>query len=324
MLTDWAPGALPMPFSPINKESFRMKHVQIIGEVGSNYDGSLEKAKAYIQALKECGADAVKFQTLRKETLIAPRILFDGKWQANPVYEKFSNLELPDEWHYELKAFADQCGIEFFSSPFYLEAVDLLEKVGVKTYKIASGDITFDPLLKAVGGTGKKIILSTGASSLKDVERAIYILKKSGAQNIVLLHCVSNYPPDMTEMNLNAIATLKQTFKIPVGVSDHTIGSVVPLAAVALGATVIEKHVTFDHQSSGPDHPFATTMEEFKKIIHEVRLIEKALGTGEKVPTESELKKQKRLRRGQYQIEHAKTKEKDRTLWLRPQKEEAM
>jgi len=203
-----------------------MTSIRMIAEVGSNYDGSLTRAESYIQHSKESGADAVKFQTLQRDKLVAPRIRIDGEWINNPVYEKFSSLELPDEWHYTLKQMADAHGIEFISSPFYLEAVDLLEEVGVNTYKIASGDITFVPLLETVGRTGKRVILSTGASSLSDVDRALNTLSQSGAGNISLLHCVSNYPPQWDEMNLRAIVALREAFDLPVGISARCPNSV--------------------------------------------------------------------------------------------------
>lgn len=277
-----------------------MKNTYIIADVGSNYDGSLELAQKYVEAAKKCGADAVKFQTLRKDKLIAPRIYIDGKLVDNPVYQKFTNLELPDEWHYSLKQTAEKYDVEFISTPFYIEAVDLLEDIGVKIYKIASGDITFLPLLEAVGRTEKRVILSTGASSLADVEQAVNVLNRSGAGEIVLLHCVSNYPAKVEEMNLRAMVTMKDTFGLPVGISDHTLGNIVPIVAVSLGATVIEKHITFDRSLQGPDHPSSTTVEEFKEMVQQIRLIEQALGTGKKVPSEAELTKQHRLRRGIY------------------------
>ena len=148
----------------------------------------------------------------------------------NPVYQQFSNRSLPEDWHFVLKQTADEQSIEFMSTPFYLEAVDLLEKVGVRTYKIASGDITFRPLLEAIGRTGKRVILSTGGSSLDDVDQALNILRQAGAREIILLHCASNYPPQWQEMNLRAMVTLKKEFDLPVGISDHTPGNIVPIA----------------------------------------------------------------------------------------------
>ena len=294
-------------------------HIYIVSEIGSNHNGDLDMAKRLVRASQQAGADAVKFQSLRRDRLVAPRILSDGQLVENPVYRSFANLDLPDEWHYTLKQTADEHGIEFISTPFYLEAVDLLEKVGVRTYKIGSGDITFFPLLEAVGRTGKRVILSTGASSLRDVERALNVLTRSGAGDVVLLHCVSNYPPQWDEMNLRAIVTMREAFGLPVGISDHSPGNLVPIAAIALGATVIEKHVTFDRSLPGPDHPFAMTMDEFGDMVRQVRLLEQALGSGEKVPTEAELAKQHRIRRGIYDSTTLEPTDDPAGLWLRPE-----
>ncbi len=294
-------------------------HVFNICEVGSNYNGNLDCASDYLRAAKAAGADAVKFQTLRKDSLVAPRIFQNGAWTENPVYKAFSSLELPDEWHFELKRRADEIGIEFFSTPFYLEAVELMERVGVSTYKIASGDITFLPLLQAVGSTGKRVIMSTGASDLADVEQALNVLTRSGAADITLLHCVANYPPRWEEMNLRAITTLKSAFGLPVGISDHTPGSLVAIAAVALGAVAVEKHVTFDRGQAGPDHPFAMTMDEFGDMITQLRKLEVALGDGSKLPVQAELEKQYRLRRGVYDPATLYPAKDGQGIWLRPQ-----
>jgi len=293
--------------------------VRIIAEIGSNYDNDLEKAKLYIRAISECGADAVKFQTIRKDKLIAPKVQIDGIWQDNPVFLNFSNLELPDEWHHILNKTADEYEIEFISTPFYLEAVDLLESVGVLTYKIASGDITFTPLLEKIGGTGKQVILSTGASSLHEIEQALDILRQSGTSDIILLHTVSNYPPKWHEINLRAIPTLSNSFGLPVGISDHSPGSTVPIAAVALGAVVIEKHVTFDRLLPGPDHPFAMAVDEFGDMIQQIRSLEQAMGTGKKIPTEDEQAKQYRIRRGVYNATTYEPITEQSGLWLRPE-----
>lgn len=294
-------------------------HVYIISEIGSNFNGSLEIAKQYIRASQEAGADAVKFQSIRKDRLIAPRVLEDGRLVDNPIYRNCTFCELPDEWYPELKEEADRAGIEFLSTPFYLEAVDVLESINVSTYKIASGDITFYPLLEKVGRTGKRIILSTGASDLADIDLALTKLRDAGAKEIVLLHCVSNYPPEWSEINLLAMATLRKRFNLPVGVSDHSPGDLIPIAAVALGAVVIEKHVTFDRSLAGPDHPYAMTMEEFGDMIRRVRLLEQALGSGDKVPTSTELLKQRRIRRGIYDRNSLDPSESPDGLWLRPQ-----
>ena len=293
-------------------------HVYVISEIGSNFNGSLEIAKQYIRASKAAGADAVKFQSIKKDRLIAPRVLEDGRLVDNPVYRNCTFRELADEWYPELKAEADQADIEFFCTPLYLEAVDILESINVSTYKIASGDITFYPLLEKVGRTGKRIILSTGASNLSEIEIALKKLRDAGAGETVLLHCVSNYPPEWSEINLLAMKTLRKRFNLPVGISDHSPGNLIPIAAVALGAAVIEKHVTFDRSLAGPDHAYAMTMEEFGDMIRQVRLLEQALGSGDKVPTGTELLKLKRLRRGIYDRNSLEPSESPDGFWLRP------
>jgi len=296
-----------------------MTKTLIIAEVGSNYDGSLETAREYIRAAKAGGADAVKFQTIRKDRLVSPRIWSVAGIVDNPVWSLFASQELPDDWHFSLKETADREGIEFLSTPFYLEAVDLLERVGVRRFKIASGDLTFLPLLEAVGRTGKPVLLSTGASTLEEIRSSLEALRRSGAGDVTLLHCVSNYPPRWDEMNLRAIATLREAFGVPVGISDHSPGSLVPIASVALGASVIEKHVTFDRALPGPDHPFAMTMEEFAEMVRQIRFLEQALGTGEKVPVEAEQAKRQRMRRGIYDPKTFEPSASPTGLWLRPE-----
>lgn len=272
----------------------------IIAEVGSNHNGSLETALEYIRASRRAGADAVKFQFIRKNLLVSPKSNVGGMQEDYPPYAAFPLKDVPDDWIPKLKETADAEGIEFFCTPFSLETVDVLEAAGVKTHKIASGDITFYPLLEKVGKTGKKVILATGASTLGDVRKAMEVLSGAGAKDIVLLHCVSNYPPKWEEMNLRAMTTLAEQFHVPVGISDHTPGSAVPIAATALGAVAIEKHVTFDRTHPGPDHPYAMTFPEFEEMVREVSNIRQALGTAEKNPTPAEMEKQWRMRRGIY------------------------
>lgn len=293
--------------------------VKVIAEIGSNYNNDLGVAKELVRRCAAAGADLVKFQTLRRDRLIAPRVWSHGQLVDNPVYVNFSNLELPAAWHSELKQTADSCGVEFFSSPFYLDAIDLLEAVGVRTYKVASGDITFYPLLERIGRTGKNVILSTGASTLEDIDQALAVLRGAGAGDIALLHCVSNYPPSWEEMNLRAIQTLQQRYALEVGISDHTLGNVVPLAALALGATMVEKHITHDRSQRGPDHPFATTVEEFAEMVRQIRILEQVLGDGTKVPTAAERAKQHRIRRGIYDPVTFEPKTSGDGIWLRPQ-----
>lgn len=293
--------------------------VEIIAEVGSNHADDLDLARAYIAAAAAAGADIVKFQTLQRDRLVAPEILRGDTWVANPVHDQFANVGLRDEWHAPLKKCADAHGVEFMSTPFHLAAVDVLENVGIERYKIASGDITFTPLLERVGSTGKPVILSSGASTIEEVDDAIDTLRHAGAGDITVLHCVSSYPPEIEEMNLRAIATLRDHTGLRVGISDHTIGELVPVAAVAIGARVVEKHVTFDRSTDGPDHPFATTFSELSRLVDSIRDLEAALGTGKKVPTPDEAARRHRFRRSPYDPHTHRPSSGQDALWLRPQ-----
>ena len=296
-----------------------MASVEFIAEVGSNFGGQLATAKEYVNGAKQAGAQAVKFQTLERDSLVAPKIFADGAWVENPTYKNFSNVGLRHEWHQPLKDQADKLEIEFISTPFYIEAVEILESIAVRTYKIASGDITFLPLLREVGGTKKRVLLATGASSLADVEIAVATLTNAGAREIVLLHCVSNYPPAFEEMNLRAMVTMREAFGLSVGLSDHTPGHLIAASAVTLGASVIEKHFTFDRALPGPDHGFAMTVEEFGEMVSQIRQLENALGTGGKSPTPTELEKQHRIRRGAYDPTSFLPSDNETAIWLRPE-----
>lgn len=296
-----------------------MPHIDIIAEIGSNHGGDLDTAKRYIEAAARAGADVAKFQTLTRDGLIA-RFVRDpqsGEIVANPKHAAFSNAGLPDDWHAPLKACCEDNGIEFMSTPFSLEAVDLMEGIGVKRYKLASGDLTFVPLLEKLGRTGKPVILSTGAAYLDEVEEAVATLKHAGCHDITVLHCAASYPPSWDDMNLAAITTLKTALGRPVGLSDHSPGHTAPIAAAALGATVIEKHVTFDRSLDGPDHPFAMEFDELAAMIADLRILEAALGDGEKKPAPSEINRRRNLRRGRYGSDGKPDAQGD--TWLRPQ-----
>lgn len=293
--------------------------IELIAEVGSNFDGDLDVAKRHVAAAKKAGASAVKFQTLTRETLMA-RFVRDpdtGQLKANPRFEGFSNLALPADWHYALKRTADDEGIEFMSTPFFLEAVDLLEDVGVKRYKLASGDLTFRPLQDKVAATGKPVLMSTGASYLSEVQDALAALDGAGSGPVTVMHCTASYPPKFSELNLNALTTLKAQTGRAVGLSDHSPGWTAPVAAAALGAVVIEKHVTFDRARPGPDHAFALSYEELGETARALREVAEALGSSEKAPSESEAPRRGRLRRGIYNPETGKPAAAG--VWLRPE-----
>jgi N,N'-diacetyllegionaminate synthase len=290
--------------------------ITMIAEIGSNYDGQLDEAKRYIEASAKAGADVAKFQTLTRDGLVA-RMALDrasDEWVANPRYAGFTNHGLPDDWHYKLKACADDNGIEFMSTPFHLEAVDMLVDVGVSRFKIASGDLTFTPLLEKVAKTGKAVVLSTGASYLDEVRTAVATLKNAGCTDLTVLHCTASYPPSWNDMNLNAVASLKSELGLPVGLSDHSPGHIAPIAAAALGATLIENN-------DGPDHPFAIEMDELASLVTDLRNLEIALGSAEKIPAGSEIARRGNLRRGLYDRETGLPTTGD-GVWLRPDYEE--
>ncbi len=279
----------------------------IIAEIGSNHDGSLEKAKELVEASRDAGADAVKFQSFTAEGLLNPlRPADDGSWEPNPAYGVLESLSLPAQWHYELKRFCDAVGIDFLSAPFDDGRADLLNSIGVPAFKIASGDITNTPLLRRVASFGKPVIISTGASYLKEVDEAVKTVMEEGNRNIALLHCVSLYPAAFEEVNIRSMVTMKKACGLPVGFSDHTLGALLPVAAVAMGASIIEKHITLSRSLDGPDHHYAMEVDEFKAMVTDIRNLEKAMGNGLKRPAEREMGERIGARRSIYLREDVK------------------
>ncbi|MEM2890794.1 MAG: N-acetylneuraminate synthase family protein, partial [Candidatus Hadarchaeum sp.] len=266
--------------------------VYIIAEIGSNHDGSLEQAKKMIDYAKEIGADAAKFQSFLADKIVSrtgfkKKISFQARW-SKPVWQVYKDAELPREWH---KILADHCKkrkIHFLSSSWDEEAVDLLDELDVPAFKIGSGDITNLPLVKYTARKHRPIILATGASTLDEIRAAVNTIKRAGNKEIILLHCVVNYPSPIEDANIRAMITLRETFRCPVGYSDHTESDIVPLGAVALGACMIEKHFTIDRSRPGPDHPYAMEVPEFAGMVKKIRLLERALGSPIKRVTPSE------------------------------------
>ena len=268
----------------------------IIAEAGVNHNGSVELAKKLIDIAKEAGADAVKFQTFKAENVVikhAEKAEYQKTVKEESQYEMIKKLELAEEDFEELADYAKEKGILFLSSPFDKESVDLLYELDVPAFKVASGEITNFPLLKHIAKKEKPIILSTGMATLGEVEDALNVIRSEGVKDVILLHCVSNYPAAMEDVNLRAIETLKQAFKIPVGFSDHTLGITASIAAVALGACVIEKHFTLDRNLPGPDHKASLEPDELKEMVKAIKDVGTALGEGIKRPTkeEEEIKK---------------------------------
>jgi len=272
----------------------------IIAEAGVNHNGSLELAKKLVDVAKEAGVDAVKFQTFKTEKVVskfAPKAEYQIKNTGNneSQYEMIKKLELTEEEFIELYKYTKEKGLIFLSTPFDFESADFLEDL-VPAYKISSTDLTNLPFLEYIAKKGKPIILSTGMATLGEIEEAVNTIKKYN-EDIILLHCITNYPADFEELNLRAIKTLKEAFKLPVGYSDHSLGIYAPIAAVTLGAIVIEKHFTIDKNLPGPDHKASLNPEELKEMVKAVRLTEKALGDGIKRPTFSEEKIKKVARK---------------------------
>jgi len=269
----------------------------IIAEAGVNHNGNLDLAKKLIDTAKDAGADAVKFQTFKAENMVTKHVEMAEYQKRNTKkeesqFEMIKKLELRYEDFEELKNYCDKKGIMFLSTPHSPDAINFLESL-VPVYKVGSGDLTNLPFLEKLAEKRKPIILSTGMATLDEIEEAVETVKNNGCSEIVLLQCVTSYPARIEDINLRAIQTLKQAFQLPVGFSDHTLSVVIPAAAVAMGACVIEKHFTLDKNLLGPDHKASLEPKELKEMIKNIREAEKAMGDGIKRPTaeEEEIKK---------------------------------
>lgn len=272
-----------------------LKKVLIIAEAGVNHNGDINLAKEMIIKAKEAGADIVKFQTGRPELLIsryAPKAEYQSKNTRNYTenqLEMCKKFELRYQEFEALKRFCEDRSIRFASTPFESESIDFLNGIGMDIWKIPSGEITNLPLLIKIAKLKKQVILSTGMSTIEEVKFAVSTLRRYGTKDIIILHCNTAYPTPYEDVNLSAMSTLKQEFLLPVGYSDHTKGIIIPIAAVAMGAIVIEKHFTLDRNMPGPDHKASLEPEELKEMISAIRNIELAMGEGMKVPSKSEL-----------------------------------
>ncbi|SFM88972.1 pseudaminic acid synthase [Methanolobus profundi] len=258
--------------------------VFIIAEVSANHLQNFDLAVDTIKAIKDSGADAVKLQTYTPDTITINcdndffQIEHGTQWDGKTLYNLYEEAYTPWEWQPKLKKRAEELGLICFSSPFDATAVDFLENMEVPAYKIASFEITDIPLIEYVASKGKPVIISTGIATLSDIEEAIAACKRMGNEQIALLKCTSAYPAPLEELNLNTIPNIKETFKTVVGLSDHTLGISAPIAAVALGARIIEKHFILDRNMGGPDAAFSLDAQEFKNMVEAVRETEKALG----------------------------------------------
>jgi N,N'-diacetyllegionaminate synthase len=272
----------------------------VIAEAGANHNRDLAMGKQLIDVAADAGADAVKFQTYSAETLYSkktPRFSYLEGVSDKETWDLIKGIELPREWQGELAAHAARRGIPFLSSPFDHRAVDELDALEVPAYKIASFEIVDLSLIGYAAAKGRPMILSTGLASYEDIADALHACATAGNQDVVLLQCASLYPAPPARLNLRAMATLRQAFAVPVGLSDHSLGIHLASAAVALGASVVEKHFTLDRSLPGPDHPFAVEPAELKEMVRQIREVEAALGDGRKLgpaPEEEEMHRKAR------------------------------
>ena len=255
----------------------------VVAEMSANHNQSYEDAVKIIEAAKDAGADAIKIQTYTPDTLTIDCDneyfkISGGLWEGRNLYELYGEAFTPWEWQPKFKEIADRLNLDIFSTPFDATAVDFLEKMGVPAYKIASFEIVDLPLIQRIAETAKPIILSTGMATLAEIDEAVSVIRGTGNVQLALLKCTSAYPAKPGDMNLDTIAHLSRAFNVPTGLSDHTLGNAVPVAGVALGACIVEKHLTLDRSEPGPDSGFSLEPHEFKAMVEAVRTAEKAVG----------------------------------------------
>lgn len=271
------------------------KKTFIIAEAGVNHNGSFELAKQLVDKAVWAGADCIKFQTFNSKNLVsknAQKAEYQKKTtdSSESQLEMLKKLELSKEEFIELRDYCNQKGIMFLSTPFDLESIDFLASIGVKIWKVPSGEITNYPFLRAIGKRKESVIMSTGMCSLEEVRDSLKVLKEFGTTDITLLHCTTEYPAPYDSVNLKAMLTLQNEFGYKVGYSDHTNGIEIPVAAIAMGATVIEKHFTLDKTMEGPDHKASLEPEELRQMVLSIRNVEAAIGDGIKQPSDAEKK----------------------------------
>lgn len=275
-----------------------MNHVTVIAEAGVNHNGSIELAKQLVDKAVEAGVDFIKFQTFKAANLVTKKAR-QAEYQKNNIgggddsqYQMLKKLELTQEEHFELIEYCNQKGVRFFSTAFDFDSIEFLDSLHLGLWKIPSGEITNYPYIKKIAQKQGDVILSTGMSTSEDIQNAVDVLLRWGKtkDQITILHCNTEYPTPFEDVNLRAMLSIKEHIGTQVGYSDHTRGIEVPIAAVALGATVIEKHFTLDRNMSGPDHKASLEPDELKAMVSAIRNIEKALGSSEKKVTDSERK----------------------------------
>lgn len=265
-----------------------------IAEIGGNFDGSIEKAKRLIDAAKEAGADCAKFQTFTANTIVSEGGFskmtlhgVHGSW-GRTVTEVFRDVEFPMEWHHEIAEYCAQIGIDFSTSPYFKEAVDLCADMKLPFIKIGSGEITWLDMIEYIASKDIPVMLATGDATMSEIDEAVRTIEKTGNKNLVLMQCITNYPSKIESANVNVIKTYQSAFNCLTGYSDHSPGHVVALASVVLGARVIEKHFTLNKNDKGPDHPHSMEPSEFKFMVDSIREVEKAMGSTRKEVVEEE------------------------------------
>ena len=267
-----------------NKEIGAGFPAYVIAEMSANHAGSLTRAKEIIHAAKESGADCIKIQTYTPDTMTIDCDndyfkISEGTWDGENLYHLYEKAYTPLEWQQELKEEAEKAGIDFLSTPFDKTSVDFLEELGVECYKIASFELVDLPLISYIAAKGKPIIMSTGMSTLGEIEQAVQTIKNAGNSQFALLRCASAYPAITDDMNIKTMQNMEQIFQVPVGLSDHSMGSVGAVTAVALGAKIIEKHFCMDRSIENPDSSFSMNPAEFAQMVKDIRQAEKAIGT---------------------------------------------
>tara|TARA_B100000989_G_scaffold298560_1_gene288441 strand:- start:672 stop:1733 length:1062 start_codon:yes stop_codon:yes gene_type:complete len=297
-----------------------------IAEIGSNFDNSLKKAYKLVDLAIEAGADAVKFQSFKAENLVSDvgfkklKIGYQSKWKKS-VTQVYKEAEFPRNWHKKVFNYCKKKKIDFFSAPYDKQAVDDLNKLGVPAFKIGSGDITWLENIKYIASKKKPIILATGASKMSEIRAAIETIRKTGNKKIVLLQCVTNYPASFKNVNLKVLSLFKKEFNCLVGYSDHTPGSSVAIGSVALGGCMIEKHFTDNKKLPGPDHSFAMDKNDFKKMVNDIRHMERIMGKGKKriyPEEENQYISMKRSIRAKYNLNSGTTIRRKDLVVLRP------
>jgi len=314
-----------------SKELGEGDETYVIAEIGSNFDGSKDRAKRLVELAADCGADAAKFQAFTPDGILSKpgfdglKVGFQAEWDKS-VYEVYEDAQLPRDWIPELAAHADRHDVDFLCTPYDREAADLIEEY-VPAYKIGSGDITWHSFLEYLAEKGKPIVLATGASTIGEVEEAVEVIRGAGDPGLILLQCVTNYPSEFESANVRAMDTLGQSFDVPVGYSDHTPGVTVPLGAVSRGGCVIEKHFTDDKSRDGPDHTHSLDVSEFDRLVTEIRQLEAALGSPRKQIYEEEqttVVLQRRGLRADVDIEAGETITEEMLTALRPAPEDCL